>query len=287
MNAPTTVFVRHGILSNHDKMSKLAVGIAKELSSVGHAHRPIDNVSYPWNKPVLGLGLELATHVCKTVAADEPFVLVGHSQGGLVARVAAVLLAGRARPDEPPRGSIRDLQMERAVRTIVPHRRGRLMGVVMVATPNAGAMTNGQLSLGLRTATAAARKLTKFFGYGNNMEDLTTDRLFSVFQKWDVAPSVRYLTISGSRVNRYNKASLDDLPGPLKMLGPRLDLPNDGLVEDSSVDLAQSTYLTELANIEVQHRHVRTYLNCTVADHSSVHQSPIVHRIIADAINRW
>jgi hypothetical protein len=129
--------------------------------------------------------------------------------------------------------------------------------VVTLATPNAGAITYGQLTVQAQLALLAAKRLAAIGGW-KNFDELTTDRLFRIFQNLTI-PDVRFLSISGSRVNRYRTISARTLSSVpvIGRLGLYLELPNDLIVEDSSVDLGKAPMPCELDDLATQYTHVQ------------------------------
>ena len=269
-----TPFYRHGILSDKTSMDWLA----QELRKKACFNAPI-NEGYAWRDEVVKSGLELADRVLSTTHADSEVLLVGHSQGGLVCRVAAVALAGRHLATCGPytKGI---LQWRCGVTARATSRRRRL-GVVTIGTPNAGAMTFGQMSVAAellgRTIMDAARLLDGV----SDLEDLTTPRLFQEFENWSV--NARYLSISGVCVNRYSRGCVRNLAEllPIKRVSVRFGVPNDLLVEDSSTDLRQSLIRAEVDLVE-NYRHVRAYPRSISLNHSAVRKSHEVVEVITD-----
>src|SRR6266540_3260232 len=92
--APNTlVVIRHGIFSSAASMQSLEREIRKILTLCS-----IDNQDYRWEDPILHSGIALADHVLSlsNTPAIEKIVFVGHSQGGLVCRVAVAALVARS-----------------------------------------------------------------------------------------------------------------------------------------------------------------------------------------------
>ena len=223
-------FYRHGILSNCASMAWLA----QQLEQTNRFTQA-SNVNYSWRDNIVDSGLELARQV---LAAKEKckVLLIGHSQGGLVCRVAAVALVGT----HLGTCGVYTQKIRKWQSLFSPKDdfSGKL-AVVTIATPNAGAMTLGQMSLAAELTTRTALEAADLGGF-HNVKDLTTPRLFEEFQNWLV--DARYLSISGVSVNRYSRGSVATLAEiwPAKRVSVRFDLPNDLVVEDSSTDLRQS-----------------------------------------------
>ena len=267
-------FYRHGILSDRRSMCFLA----KELENTGCFGR-LNNEDYNWRKKVVKSGLNLAEQVVST-ACGKPVLLVGHSQGGLVCRVAAIALAGtHLGTDGPFTEQIKRRQNCYRKSNATPSK----LGVVTIATPNAGAMTFGQMSVAAELSGRAIVEAAARGGF-HNVKDLTTPRLFHEFEKWRVI--ARYLSISGVCVNRYNRGAASNLAElwPIRRVSVRFDVPNDLVVEDSSTDLRQSLIRPEvdLANC---YRHVRSYPQSISLNHSSVRESDEVVNVIVENLN--
>ena len=288
------VVICHGILSKPENMGPLSRSLADPQVKT-HVH------SYAWRTDsVLASGIKLASTVGDLV--DEPgapsdVVLVGHSQGGLVCRVAAAALhdpngleagikhvkfVGGPAYREPALGALQKLKAVQPGGVAV-----NLLGVAMLGTPNSGAMTFGQLSMLGRAASGAMAWLGDRTGHARNIAELTTDRLFRVLQRARVE-NVRYLSISGSSLNRFSRASwtdVADLP-VVGRFGINLNLPNDGVVEDESVDLRQSVLPTEIADLDTDYDHIRLFRDCTDVGHSKLHETPEVVQCLRDWMGR-
>ena len=270
-------FYRHGMLADEKRMRWLA----GELHTLGGVKK-VNNETYQWKGDVIESGLELADTVLPA-ATNQNVLLVGHSQGGLVCRVAAIALTGTLRPRiKEASASSRILEWQRK-NEIGP--RHRMVGVVTIATPNAGAFTFGQLSVvAEHLAPYALKEITKIAGI-HNLEDLTTPRLFREFQHWTVP--IKYMSISGTQVSRYSRDAFQGLRElvPWLRAAIRFDIPNDGVVEDSSTDLRQSLIPPEV-DLDRCYRHVRAYPESIELDHSEVLESPDVRNVILDNL-RW
>lgn len=278
------IYVVHGIRSNAENVE----GLRKHLGA-GAASATADN--YDWRQSVLKSGLDLAARVLRQT--EEETLLVGHSQGGLVCRVAAAALSdwtGLATGVEnlavagPKYKSDAIKALDAFKRSVA--RGPRLVGVVTLATPNSGAFTFGQLSIGARAVSYGMRYLYSAVNHDHLM-DLTTDRLFRILQYARVE-NVPYLSISGSYANRHRGLSTQDLADLpiLDRLGVHLDLPNDNVVEDCSVDMREAVLPTEIARIDDQYTHIRLFTNCGDVTHSGIHETPEVHRRLSEWITQ-
>lgn len=268
-------FYSHGIFSDCDSMEWLA----RQLEQT-NGFTAANNVSYCWRDNIVKSGLNLAAEVLAT-KNDSKVLLIGHSQGGLVCRVAAVALVGQHL--ETCGTYTRKILRWQAQSKLKNCFSGEL-AVVTIATPNTGAMTFGQMSLAAELTARTVLEAADWSGF-HNVRDLMTPRLFEEFQNWRV--NARYLSISGVSVNRYSRGSVAKLTEfwPVKRVSVRFDLPNDLVVEDSSTDLRQSLIPPEIDVAEL-YQHVRTYPTSIQLDHFNVRESPEVVRLIKDRL-RW
>ena len=269
-----SAFYRHGMFSDSKSMDFL-VGALEETGLFGSAN----NECYEWRNRVVATGLCLATKVVRT-APDGCVLLVGHSQGGLVCRVAAVLLAGTHLTNC---GQFTETILKWQDRFNVPELTPRKLAVVTIATPNAGAMTFGQMSVAAQISGRAIKEAARIGGF-HNLEDLTTPVLFQEFENWSV--KAKYLSISGVCVNRYDRRWVHNLAEllPIRRVSIRFDIPNDLIVEDSSTDLRQSLIRSEV-DLAGSYRHVRAYPKSILLDHSSVRESDEVVRVIIENLD--
>lgn len=265
-----TPFYRHGILSNSGSMTWLA----HELGKTGKFYEP-NNETYEWRDMILCSGLSLATSVLASGYKDK-VLLVGHSQGGLVCRVAAVALTGRHL-------GTTSFYTQRVIdwrrKHGAPDKFSGKLAVVTLATPNSGAMSFGQMSVAAEILTKSTMEAARVLGNVCNLGDLVTPRLFQEFENWRV--HAKYLSISAVCVNRYRRGLLRNLAAllPIRRISVRFDLPNDNLVEDSSTDLRQCLIRPEV-DLTNCYRHTRVYPNSIELDHKSVRESSDVANVI-------
>ena len=270
------LFCRHGMMSDHSSMAWLA----SELMKTKKFCQPPDNKDYEWRAPVVDSGLELADDIL-TSGHSGKVLLVGHSQGGLVCRVAATALAGEPRAsNEDATDQISEWQERRLKGGKFP---GKL-AVVSIATPNSGAMTFGQMSIAAELSARFALRAAKMLDGIFNLEDLMTPRLFKTLENWRVP--AKHLSISAVRVNRYSRGTLRNLSEllPMERISVRLDLPNDTVVEDSSSDLRQSLIPPEI-DVDRGYRHVRAYPGSVNLNHFNVRESKAVVSLITDSLD--
>ena len=264
-------FYRHGIRSDHQSMLWLANKLGEQPRFAEANNEP-----YDWSDDVVKAGLDLAAQVVSHGAEEEAVLLVGHSQGGLVCRVAAVALVGNllGKGGEFTQ-EIRKWQRKRSVKFV------KTLGVVTIAAPNAGAITFGQMSVAAELLGRTLAGATDLLDRMCNLKDLTTTRLFEEFENWRV--NARYLSISAVCVNRYQRGWAQDVAEllPTRRVAVRWDVPNDGVVEDSSTDLRRSVIRPEV-NLAEDYRHVRAYPGSIRLNHSSVRESPEVAKVIVE-----
>ena len=281
----TLIVLRHGIRSSHDAMAKIEQRLKTMLPGC-----TTDNETYDWGDFVLHSGIALAGYVIEKLneTGRTKVILIGHSQGGLVCRVAVAALCARAdfvhavRKRATPGGGYYTLADQALQRLAAGYTHAQLdaakaavHSVVLLGTPNAGAITNGQLAVEMTLALRALKKLASV--KWRNFDELTTDRLFTLLQDLRVR-RVRYVSVSGSSFNRYSDftsshLSLLDLP-LLSRLAPSLALPNDGVVEDVSVNMREAPLPPEIADLDAQYTHVRCYTECIRVAHGELHSDP-------------
>ena len=288
------VFLRHGILSSAERMADLEKAI--EEASVCGRRIEVNNQSYLWRNSVLLNGIELATQVLERISSQDcdHIALVGHSQGGLVCRVAAAALSSREELLQGINragyidGQYRREAIDKLTTLGSPEKvLQKLRGVITLATPNSGAMTFGQLAFGGKVTLGIAQ-LIGAAGIVVNLADLTTDRLFRILQHVKVR-KIRYLSISGSAVNRFSVFSHSDLSEiPLaSRLGVHLELPNDWIVEDESANIKNAVLPPEIADVQNQYEHIRWYPDCSQVTHPGVHANSDVRQIVIRRIQQW
>ena len=236
-----------------------------------------NNKDYKWWEKVVNAGLDLANEVIAAVRGDDNVLLVGHSQGGLVCRVATIALVGKQHDGRC--GQFAERIKKWQSRNGAPKKGSMKLGVVMIATPNAGALTFGQMSVAVEQIGEPIIWILDRLGGFHNLEDLTTPRLFEELQNWCV--DARYLSISGVSVNRYSRGMVHNLAEilPAIRVSVRFDVPNDGVVEDSSTDLRQSLFRPEV-DLANNYRHVRAYPGSISLGHFGVRRSGEVVKVI-------
>src|SRR6266508_440531 len=269
------VVICHGVASKAANMDSLKMALmqkCKPLQMRAHSH------DAEWRASVLLEGIRLARWICSNAKEHSSIVLIGHSQGGLVCRVAVAALcckrqlydavAGVRYAEDAYRFGALDALRALEHSTDFESIEARVKGIITLATPNSGVFTFGQLSMTGKVIQAGVRLLGSAVGI-NNLTDLTTDRLFRILQHVHV-PRVRYLSISGSSVNRFSLLSHQDLSQlPLVWrLGLHLELPNDTVVEDFSADIRNAVLPPEIVDIAAQYEHIRWYRDCSKVNHT-------------------
>jgi hypothetical protein len=265
------IVIRHGILSSQAPFQLLANWLQSRFPNAD-----VDNRSYPWQDSILLNGARLADHILQNYAQGRELVLIGHSMGGLVCRVAACFLSGNAFQSASALANGYTRSDVLAISSLALNPRA-IHGLVTLATPNSGAMLHGQVS-GL---AALVKRVINSVHEG--IKDLTTDRLFRILQGYSV--NTKVLSISGSDFNRFSQVS-GQLSNWLKRGGLRLDLPHDRVVEDRSVDLRQSILPHELHQGASTYYHLRAYENCTDITHTNIYDDPIVQLYVEDFLVR-
>jgi pimeloyl-ACP methyl ester carboxylesterase len=284
-NAPQwnpVIFIRHGICSANTPFRPLEQHLASIFKNCS-----IDNSSYNWHDSVLVNGARLANDVLK-VAGDRPLVLIGHSMGGLLCRVANVILdhpkyflslvAGLAPQLTYKQTDLLEIANYPFARVKMP----KPCRIITLATPNSGAMLQGQVS-----GIPSLLKLTLSLFPPTNLEsvaDLTTDRLFRFLQNFSVPTPL--LSISGSKGNRFARAS-GTISTWLGKKGLKIEMPNDLIVEDRSVDLHYSILPNEFVHYgTAKYLHARCYVDCTDVWHSNIYDDPNVRQLVVDCLKR-
>jgi len=273
------IVVRHGFHSDEKPFIKLSNQLQGRFTGV-----VVDNLDYEWTKPVIENGIKLALHILHSYKDSQPLCLIGHSMGGLVCRVANVALTRTVEFQNymMALSAVGGPSYLDPVKTLVPAlRRRNVSGLVTLATPNSATLTYGQLAGWMKMSTVAAT-----LGFPNktaSFVDLTTDRLFRILQSFRVDTPT--LSVSGSAHNRFAKKR--PALGILVGLAGKLALPNDGLVEDRSVDLKASILPNEVCRMGTsKYLHLREYSDCTDVTHSSIYDELAVYDALSAFIER-
>jgi pimeloyl-ACP methyl ester carboxylesterase len=244
------VFV-HGIVSSHATFAKLVDFFETDARFDAYDLFAYD---YDWGEPILRSARHLRDILNARVPGDAEITLIGHSMGGLVSRFALVA------------GALRGVRR-----------------IVMLGTPNFGALTARQLGTLGQVAIAAAGKITPLFPRKAGLRDLTQpQRLYERVvhdEKDESVPAsralnVEYVTIPGlfywderrdTETGEGNEALWFSVGGlvvkvlkawPLSEI--EIERPHDGVVEESSVNL-QSTDKARLSEKNVPIRDSAKY----------------------------
>jgi pimeloyl-ACP methyl ester carboxylesterase len=277
------IFIRHGICSNNVPFQPL-----KQYLQLKFPNSVVDNSSYDWRDSVLVNGARLANQVLN-VAGDQPLVLIGHSMGGLLCRVANVIFQDPTLFDTNASNLANQLGYNGNDITEIRNFGFRHMKtmpkpnlIVTLATPNSGAMLHGQIS----GIPALLKLAARFFPPTNlqSVADLTTDRLFRFLEQFSVSTPV--LSISGSKGNRFARAS-GTISNWLGNKGIKINMPNDLVVEDQSVDLHYSILPNEIVHHgRAKYLHARGYMDCTDVWHSNIYDDWNVRDLLVDCLQR-
>jgi pimeloyl-ACP methyl ester carboxylesterase len=277
------VVIRHGFSSSHKRLVGLASFLATQFP-----HATINNEDYPWRDSVLVNGGRLAHRLLQEPSYQgRDWILVGHSMGGLVCRVAncilrdpmfAIKVLPQARSLGYAGGEVLEIQQYGfGVHSLKP-----VAGLVTLATPNSGALLHGQVS----GIAALTQKLLNVFPptQVSSVADLTTDRLFQILQYEAVDCPV--LSVSGSKWNRFAGAS-GQIARWMGMGGIQLDMPHDSIVEDRSVNLASSILANEVLHQGTSpYLHLRLYEGCTDVTHTNIYDDATVQSYLVDFLLR-
>lgn len=229
---PRTVVFVHGIFSSFRTFDRLVASFASDPRFDTWRLAAFD---YDWGEPILESAARLRRILnARYPHASEHVTLVGHSMGGLVSRFA--LIGG-------------DLPCVKRI--------------VMLGTPNFGALSAGRLSTLWQVVVAAAgSSVVPFFPRKAGLRDLTRPQelFFSVTDGDDSAIpraiEVEYITVPGMF---YHGSRRDTDPGPggvalpftigtlvIRVLSASpfteatIERPHDGIVEEDSVNLNTS-----------------------------------------------
>jgi pimeloyl-ACP methyl ester carboxylesterase len=241
---------------------------------------------YDWKQSVLRSGAELADLIFKDGGEQWPLLLVGHSMGGLVSRVANVILSDPVSFASfvwtlSAFGYQDDINFLKS-RDFGHKAKREVNGIVTLATPNSGAMLQGQVSSYAALIQWAVNQVIS--PRLPSVLDLTTDRLFRLLQHF--ATSTPVLSVAGSQMNRFTTGSGQIVRSAVK-LGLNLTLPHDLVVEDVSVDLSKSILPNEVMHHgNAPYVHLRAYEDCTDVTHFNIHEKQVVAKYIADFASR-
>ncbi len=293
-DADTLIVVRNGIFSEPSAMVELEKYLKGKFPGCSVA---VDQ-AFRWEDPVLHSGIDLAALVLGWVRKNpgiDKIVFAGHSQGGLVCRVAVAALCAYESLLDAIRFRTSDSYFNGANSRLLELKRfsdeqdraaKAVHSVLMLGTPNSGAFTYGQFALQGTIVLHALKKISGLAGK-KNFDELTTEKLFRILQKVRVR-EVRYVSISGSAFNRYKAVGwsiIGNLP-VISRLAPALALPNDTVVEDISVDLRQAPLPCEIADLDAQYTHVRSYTECIMISHTIIHSDQNVFDAL-DLVLAW
>jgi pimeloyl-ACP methyl ester carboxylesterase len=274
------VVVRHGILSSEAAFRGLSAYIKGTFPNA-----VVDNQTYQWKDNVVLNGARLAKALLANRDAEKrPLVLVGHSMGGLVCRVANLLLTEPTLVSQN-RGIFLNYynQKESDLVTLLglgleQHKSRSVNLVATLGTPNSGAMLKAQLNALGKVGGGALPIMFE------SLNDLNTARLFRLFQYFSAATPA--MSISGSGWNRMTKTKTDPIFWAPQLAG-RLHLPNDMIVEDRSVDLRQSIFPNEiLSSAAPKYLHARLYVDCTDVTHTIMYDHGRVREVLIDGMSR-
>lgn len=277
------VFV-HGIFSTCEVFATLRQEIEQKCPWVD---RTLD-FSYPFLEPLKQNAMRLNAFLAAQIPPGEEVAIVAHSMGGLVSRMA--LLTGHAT------------------------RSYKIPFLIMLATPNHGAIKMNQINGLADLVRRAVGKIAPIDSRSRGLDDLT--RVNSILNDLIVedrdaimrTKAVDYVTIPALRYNEdypydeeppsaWNSKALSFLASLSARRGPiQLDLPHDGVVEETSVRMvtAAALYQNErsyystgagkrsidrTANVHVIHPDLRH------ANHIEVHSIPRVCSLVTRILN--
>ncbi len=286
---PSTIIFVHGILSSCTTcFEKMLPSFHEDQRFSGFSLATFD-YDYDYD---MQTSSEHLIEFIKNTAGDAPVTLVCHSMGGLVGRLA--VLSGK-------------VQVKR---------------LIMLGTPNFGAIRTAQLGLLSQIALRLAGKIYAVFR-NPGIRDLT--RVTEVFRKpiatgRKFADAVEYVTIPGEFFNEsrlaWDRGEREDgklavtgfatlnlvtdllMAAPLWRVG--LHKPHDGIVESASNSLipcSAGRMSEKCATINDPARFGRTYVHithecCSDLVHVMIQQDPTIVEmvkdlVLADSISKW
>lgn len=223
------VFV-HGIYSSHATFCTMLPGFEGDKEFDQHELVWYD---YDWGQPIRESAAQLRSILLARYPVDVEITIVGHSMGGLVGRFVII------------DGSIPTVKR-----------------LVMIASPNYGAIMASRTSTLWQWAIAGAGTITPMFPRKRGLRDLTrVQTLYDQIGREGVqgqrALEVEYVTIPGLFYHDDRRDSDPGLDGgallftiiglglrALALVEPaevRIERPHDGIVEESSVHLQGGT----------------------------------------------
>jgi pimeloyl-ACP methyl ester carboxylesterase len=285
------VFV-HGIFSSHKTFDRMVEWFKTDSQL---SEWDLYYYDYDYGRPILQSAARLRRYLNES-HGDADVTLIGHSMGGLVSRFALV--------DGHP---LKRFQLKTPSITCVKR-------IVMLGTPNFGAMTSGQLSILWQLATAGAKKIAPFIPKSPGVLDLTAiQSLYRQVAKYtDNAPPCRaecveYITVPGLFFNDERKDTdfgpdgkaatfvamniLCRLLSTRAMWEARIPKPHDGIVAASSVNMTpaddreseKSVAIATAKAGSVSYGHIvpRTMADCT---HVTIQEDRLVFESLRDIL---
>jgi pimeloyl-ACP methyl ester carboxylesterase len=284
--ATRAVVCVHGIFSSHHTFVPL---FRVFEASVELANWDLAWFDYDFHQELWDSGRQLAEALQRMDARYTTVVLVAHSMGGLVSRMA-----------------ILDRRLDRVTR------------LIMFGTPNCGAVRTASLAILAQVAFNAAGKLYGLFSRRTGVRDLTrVTRVFRMHRGNAAnADHVEYVTIPGlffylerdifEMLPQKAFSGLEIAGELLDAMGPlfrvRLQRPHDGIVEESSVCLVPSepgSRWSEKQNVinnpdlvkAAAYGHLH-HDRCEDLTHVDVHADPVLLALTArlvgaDSLEQW
>lgn len=322
------IFILHGNFSSAEKMEPLEENLkaycasrepfekAEEADTSAPMRLNFHRLNYDYKPSLIDCAIDVYSRTTKDLTAvnqdpggsdneggGDQIILIGHSQGGLVCRLVALMMSGCdlkpefAESTDDRQGLREDVWNDwRRLLTythklaipsgeVGPVKRYTVLGVAALASPHSGAFTMGQFS----TLAGVLALGLEAFGAdvlgAKNLKDLTSDRLPRLMQYMTV-PKARYLSISGSSVNRYTLGCDTLLSEVASAVIPnfsvQLSKPNDRIVEEDSADLTNNMLPLE---VETKPEHFSCYVNATQATHFDVYKRNEVAKRLAEWIS--
>lgn len=318
------IFILHGNFSAADTMAPLQSNLETHFANEpSQANAEVEDapaetppvfhlVEYNYKSSLVDCAIAAYAKITQQVTAigqtpDDPpgdeIILIGHSQGGLVCRLLALMMTGCARKlafagnsDEPnglPEDVWKDWQTllsstnktEAESSSLGPAKQYRVLGVAALASPHSGAFTMGQFSTLAGVMARGLKSLSADVFGAKNLKDLSSDRLPRLMQYMTV-PNTKYLSISGSRVNRYTLGWDAPLSEAVSAMVPnfsaQLSKPNDQIVEEESADITNHLLPLE---VETEPEHFNCYVNATDVTHFNIYKRDVVAKRLVTWVN--
>lgn len=275
------IFVLHGMNSDASQMEPLKRRLEELIEDKNVC---VATLGYEYRYELVECAKLAHSKITEACGRDAPIILIGHSQGGLVARLVTLMSSKNAVDTDyqvPHNDDCAAIVKE--IRNFRKEsRRLNILGVCTLATPNSGALTIGQMNALGTILSPNIKRLARFLRRKKNYTDLSTDRVFRAFQFFKTV-EISYLSISGAAVNRFSSGGRTAYQ-VIALLSKNLEKPNDGVVVESSANLLGGPLPNEVSerdDVDENVNHLRKYPDCINVDHSTITSSGVVQSKVA------